>query len=41
MLKYVAALAVVVGMAVGSSHCGFAGSHRHGSVAAAPQPAAV
>ncbi len=41
MLKYAAALALILGLAVSAAHCGHPDSHRHGRVAAAPEPPAA
>jgi hypothetical protein len=41
MLKYIAALALLVGIAVGTAHCGHPDPHRHGRAVTAPElPAA-
>jgi hypothetical protein len=41
MLKYIAALALALGVAAGAAHCGHPNSDRHGRAAAAPElPAA-
>ena len=36
MFKYIAALAIVCGIAAGTSHCDHAKSHGHGGQIAAP-----
>jgi hypothetical protein len=41
MLKYIAALALVLGIAGGAAHCGHPNPHHHGVAATAPElPAA-